>query len=99
MAEGDSTHQGKNEIIIVKRRGGLDEDGGHGGVWKRVEAMAIRSLIARAEGERARACRQGRKRASACALSLPRLYHLALAASPLLSCSRCLASTILLVLT
>jgi len=22
MAEGDSTHQGKNEIIIVKRRGG-----------------------------------------------------------------------------
>ncbi|WP_417411121.1 MotB family protein [Hoeflea sp.] len=46
MAEGDSTHQGKNEIIIVKRRGGLDEDGGHGGVWKIAYADFMTAMMA-----------------------------------------------------
>ncbi|WP_339765905.1 MotB family protein [uncultured Hoeflea sp.] len=46
MAEGDSTHQGKNEIIIVKRRGGHDEDGGHGGVWKIAYADFMTAMMA-----------------------------------------------------
>ena len=46
MAEGDSTHQGKNEIIIVKRRGGNDEDGSHGGVWKIAYADFMTAMMA-----------------------------------------------------
>jgi len=46
MAEGDSTHQGKNEIIIVKRRGGNDEDGAHGGVWKIAYADFMTAMMA-----------------------------------------------------
>ena len=46
MAEGDSTHQGKNEIIIVKRRGNNDEEGGHGGVWKIAYADFMTAMMA-----------------------------------------------------
>jgi len=46
MAEGDSTHQGKNEIIIVKRRGGSEEDGAHGGVWKIAYADFMTAMMA-----------------------------------------------------
>ncbi|MGJ8572192.1 MAG: MotB family protein [Hoeflea sp.] len=46
MAEGDSTHQGKNEIIIVKRRGNNDEDGSHGGVWKIAYADFMTAMMA-----------------------------------------------------
>ncbi|MBU2483955.1 MAG: MotB family protein [Alphaproteobacteria bacterium] len=46
MAEGDSTHQGKNEIIIVKRRGGGADDGSHGGVWKIAYADFMTAMMA-----------------------------------------------------
>ncbi|WP_417418164.1 MotB family protein [Hoeflea sp.] len=46
MAEGDSTHQGKNEIIIVKRRGGGEDDGSHGGVWKIAYADFMTAMMA-----------------------------------------------------
>lgn len=46
MAEGDSTHQGKNEIIIVKRRGGNGDDGAHGGVWKIAYADFMTAMMA-----------------------------------------------------
>jgi len=46
MAEGDSTHQGKNEIIIVKRRGNNDEEGSHGGVWKIAYADFMTAMMA-----------------------------------------------------
>lgn len=46
MAEGDSTHQGKNEIIIVKRRGGGADDGAHGGVWKIAYADFMTAMMA-----------------------------------------------------
>lgn len=46
MAEGDSTHQGKNEIIIVKRRGSGADDGGHGGVWKIAYADFMTAMMA-----------------------------------------------------
>lgn len=46
MAEGDSTHQGKNEIIIVKRRGGNEEEGSHGGVWKIAYADFMTAMMA-----------------------------------------------------
>lgn len=46
MAEGETTHQGKNEIIIVKRRGGNDEDGAHGGVWKIAYADFMTAMMA-----------------------------------------------------
>ena len=46
MADGDSTHQGKNEIIIVKRRGGSADDGAHGGVWKIAYADFMTAMMA-----------------------------------------------------
>ncbi|PHR17338.1 MAG: flagellar motor protein MotB [Hoeflea sp.] len=46
MADGDSTHQGKNEIIIVKRRGGSEDDGAHGGVWKIAYADFMTAMMA-----------------------------------------------------
>jgi chemotaxis protein MotB len=42
----DSTHQGKNEIIIVKRRGGNGDDGHHGGVWKIAYADFMTAMMA-----------------------------------------------------
>ncbi len=46
MADGDSTHQGKNEIIIVKRRGSNEDEGGHGGVWKIAYADFMTAMMA-----------------------------------------------------
>jgi chemotaxis protein MotB len=42
----DTTHQGKNEIIIVKRRGNGGEDGHHGGVWKIAYADFMTAMMA-----------------------------------------------------
>lgn len=46
MSDGTSTHQGKNEIIIVKRRRGGDEEGSHGGVWKIAYADFMTAMMA-----------------------------------------------------
>ena len=45
MSDASSTHQGKNEIIIVKRRRGGDE-GHHGGVWKIAYADFMTAMMA-----------------------------------------------------
>lgn len=45
MSDASSTHQGKNEIIIVKRRRG-GEDGHHGGVWKIAYADFMTAMMA-----------------------------------------------------
>ncbi|MBC7280332.1 MotB family protein [Hoeflea sp.] len=45
MNDASSTHQGKNEIIIVKRRRGGDE-GHHGGVWKIAYADFMTAMMA-----------------------------------------------------
>lgn len=42
----DSVHQGKNEIIIVKRRGGDHDEGGHGGAWKIAYADFMTAMMA-----------------------------------------------------
>ncbi|WP_420410629.1 MotB family protein [Hoeflea sp.] len=42
----DTTHQGKNEIIIVKRRGNGGDDGHHGGVWKIAYADFMTAMMA-----------------------------------------------------
>ena len=34
MSESENHHHGKNEIVIIKRHGGGDHDGAHGGAWK-----------------------------------------------------------------
>jgi len=46
MSDGSSTHQGKNEIIIVKRRHGGDHDGAHGGAWKIAYADFMTAMMA-----------------------------------------------------
>lgn len=46
MSDGSSTHQGKNEIIIVKRRHGDDHDGAHGGAWKIAYADFMTAMMA-----------------------------------------------------
>lgn len=46
MNDATSTHQGKNEIIIVKRRHGDDDDGAHGGVWKIAYADFMTAMMA-----------------------------------------------------
>lgn len=46
MSDGTSTHQGKNEIIIVKRRGSNDEEGHSGGVWKIAYADFMTAMMA-----------------------------------------------------
>lgn len=42
----ESVHQGKNEIIIVKRRGGDHDEGGHGGAWKIAYADFMTAMMA-----------------------------------------------------
>jgi chemotaxis protein MotB len=46
MSDASSTHQGKNEIIIVKRRGNGGDDGHHGGVWKIAYADFMTAMMA-----------------------------------------------------
>ncbi|MCY0149931.1 MotB family protein [Hoeflea sp. G2-23] len=46
MTDTSTTHQGKNEIIIVKRRAGGDEEGHHGGVWKIAYADFMTAMMA-----------------------------------------------------
>ncbi|MDF1610106.1 flagellar motor protein MotB [Hoeflea sp. YIM 152468] len=46
MSDGTSTHQGKNEIIIVKRRGGGSDEGHSGGVWKIAYADFMTAMMA-----------------------------------------------------
>ncbi|MFT4184637.1 MAG: MotB family protein [Rhizobium sp.] len=45
MIEGDQS-QGKHEIIIVKRHGGGDHEGGHGGAWKIAYADFMTAMMA-----------------------------------------------------
>ncbi|ACI53632.1 OmpA/MotB domain protein [Rhizobium leguminosarum bv. trifolii WSM2304] len=46
MSEGENHHHGKNEIIIVKRHGGGDHDGSHGGAWKIAYADFMTAMMA-----------------------------------------------------
>ncbi|QKK25033.1 MotB family protein [Rhizobium hidalgonense] len=46
MSEGENHHHGKNEIIIVKRHGGGDHDGAHGGAWKIAYADFMTAMMA-----------------------------------------------------
>ena len=45
MSDGDQ-NQGKHEIIIVKRHGGGDHEGGHGGAWKIAYADFMTAMMA-----------------------------------------------------
>ncbi|PDT03162.1 flagellar motor protein MotB [Rhizobium chutanense] len=46
MSDGENHHHGKNEIIIVKRHGGGDHDGAHGGAWKIAYADFMTAMMA-----------------------------------------------------
>ncbi|MBB3964635.1 MotB family protein [Rhizobium metallidurans] len=46
MSDSENHHHGKNEIIIVKRHGGGDHDGAHGGAWKIAYADFMTALMA-----------------------------------------------------
>lgn len=46
MSDDSSVHQGKNEIIIVKRRHSGDDEGGHGGAWKIAYADFMTAMMA-----------------------------------------------------
>jgi chemotaxis protein MotB len=46
MSESENHHHGKNEIIIVKRHGGGDHDGSHGGAWKIAYADFMTAMMA-----------------------------------------------------
>ncbi|ULR43487.1 MotB family protein [Rhizobium sp. K102] len=46
MSEGENHHHGRNEIIIVKRHGGGDHDGAHGGAWKIAYADFMTAMMA-----------------------------------------------------
>lgn len=46
MSESENHHHGKNEIIIVKRHGGGDHEGSHGGAWKIAYADFMTALMA-----------------------------------------------------
>ncbi|QND49548.1 MotB family protein [Rhizobium lusitanum] len=45
MSDGDQ-NQGKHEIIIVKRHGGHEHEGGHGGAWKIAYADFMTAMMA-----------------------------------------------------
>ena len=45
MSDGDQ-NQGKHEIIIVKRHGGGEHEGGHGGAWKIAYADFMTAMMA-----------------------------------------------------
>jgi chemotaxis protein MotB len=46
MSDSENHHHGKNEIIIIKRHGGGDHDGAHGGAWKIAYADFMTALMA-----------------------------------------------------
>lgn len=46
MSEGENHHHGKNEVIIIKRHGGGDHDGAHGGAWKIAYADFMTAMMA-----------------------------------------------------
>jgi chemotaxis protein MotB len=46
MSDSENHHHGKNEVIIVKRHGGGDHDGAHGGAWKIAYADFMTALMA-----------------------------------------------------
>ncbi len=46
MSESENHHHGKNEIVIIKRHGGGDHDGAHGGAWKIAYADFMTAMMA-----------------------------------------------------
>lgn len=46
MSDSENHHHGKNEVIIVKRHGGGDHDGAHGGAWKIAYADFMTAMMA-----------------------------------------------------
>ncbi len=46
MSDGENHHHGKNEIVIVKKHGGGDHDGAHGGAWKIAYADFMTAMMA-----------------------------------------------------
>ncbi|MCL6705502.1 MotB family protein [Pseudomonas sp. R2.Fl] len=46
MSDGENHHHGKNEILIIKRHGGGDHDGHHGGAWKIAYADFMTAMMA-----------------------------------------------------
>lgn len=46
MSDSENHHHGKNEIVIVKRHGGGDHDGAHGGAWKIAYADFMTAMMA-----------------------------------------------------
>lgn len=46
MSDSENHHNGKNEIIVIKRHGGGDHEGGHGGAWKIAYADFMTALMA-----------------------------------------------------
>ncbi|MBP1853130.1 MotB family protein [Rhizobium halophytocola] len=46
MSDEENHHHGKNEILIIKRHGGGDHDGNHGGAWKIAYADFMTAMMA-----------------------------------------------------
>ncbi|OLP45811.1 MotB family protein [Rhizobium oryziradicis] len=46
MSDAENHHHGKNEVIIIKRHGGGDHDGAHGGAWKIAYADFMTAMMA-----------------------------------------------------
>ncbi len=46
MSDSENHHNGKNEIIVIKRHGGGDHEGGHGGAWKIAYADFMTAMMA-----------------------------------------------------
>jgi chemotaxis protein MotB len=46
MSDAENHHHGKNEVIVIKRHGGGDHDGAHGGAWKIAYADFMTAMMA-----------------------------------------------------
>ncbi|MCM2291375.1 MotB family protein [Allorhizobium sp. BGMRC 0089] len=46
MSDAENHHHGKNEIVVIKRHGGGDHDGHHGGAWKIAYADFMTAMMA-----------------------------------------------------
>lgn len=46
MSDAENHHHGKNEIVVIKRHGGGDHDGAHGGAWKIAYADFMTAMMA-----------------------------------------------------